>query len=237
MWNLPGSGIKPTLAGRFSTIESPGKHPIISPIHSVCSSTTLFQFPKIIHPYLFFWPLKNISEIALSKNLQKYRPWVSSEYHGVALEWNGVEFQTPHLDPLPGVKSHSGFGIKEFYNYTSLMVKQKHVGPASITFILNASEFSRDIYGGSLKMFYQLSHQGSPRILEWVAYPFSIASSQSRNQTRVSCIVGRFFTRWGAREALRILDISEPFADLWVVDQLGQGTHAKMTNGVCILQC
>ena len=31
--------------------------------------------------------------------------------------------------------------------------------------------------------FYHLSHQGSPRILEWVAYPFSRASSQSRNQT------------------------------------------------------
>ena len=105
------------------------------------------------HPYLFFWPLKNISEIALAKNLQKYRPPVSSEYHGVALDWNGVEFQTPHLDHLPGVKSHSGFEIKEFYNYTSLVVKQKHVGPASITFILNASEFSRDIYRGSLKMF------------------------------------------------------------------------------------
>ena len=28
-----------------------------------------------------------------------------------------------------------------------------------------------------------LRHQGSPRILEWVAYPFSRASSQPRNQT------------------------------------------------------
>ena len=33
---------------------------------------------------------------------------------------------------------------------------------------------------------YQLSHQGSPRILEWVAYPFSRGSSRPRNQTRVS---------------------------------------------------
>ena len=30
---------------------------------------------------------------------------------------------------------------------------------------------------------YQLSHKGSPRILEWVAYPFSSRSSQPRNQT------------------------------------------------------
>ena len=32
------------------------------------------------------------------------------------------------------------------------------------------------------------------RILEWVACPFSRGSSQSRNQNRVSCIAGRFFT-------------------------------------------
>ena len=31
-------------------------------------------------------------------------------------------------------------------------------------------------------------------ILEWVAFPFSSGSSQHRNQTRVSCITGRFFT-------------------------------------------
>ena len=47
---------------------------------------------------------------------------------------------------------------------------------------------------------YQLSHRGSPRILEWVAYPFSSRSSQPRNQTGVSCIVGRFFTNWASRE-------------------------------------
>ena len=47
---------------------------------------------------------------------------------------------------------------------------------------------------------YQLSHQGSPRVLEWVAYPFSHRSSQPRHQTVVPCIEGRFFTSWGARE-------------------------------------
>ena len=32
------------------------------------------------------------------------------------------------------------------------------------------------------------------RILEWVAMPFSRASSRPRNQTQVFCIAGRFFT-------------------------------------------
>ena len=51
------------------------------------------------------------------------------------------------------------------------------------------------------QMLYQLSHKGSPRILEWVAYPFSKGSSQPRNRTGVSCIAGRFFTNWAMREA------------------------------------
>ena len=46
------------------------------------------------------------------------------------------------------------------------------------------------------RLLYWLSHKGSPRILEWVAYPFSSGSSWARNRTRVSCIVGRFFTNW-----------------------------------------
>ena len=35
------------------------------------------------------------------------------------------------------------------------------------------------------QILYHLSHQRSPWILEWVAYPFSRGSSQPRNQTRV----------------------------------------------------
>ena len=38
------------------------------------------------------------------------------------------------------------------------------------------------------QILYQLSHKGSPGILEWVAYPFSRGSSWPRNWTRVTCI-------------------------------------------------
>ena len=48
-------------------------------------------------------------------------------------------------------------------------------------------------------ILYCLSHQGSPRILEWVAYPFSRGSSWPRNRTRVFCIAGRLFTTWATR--------------------------------------
>ena len=40
------------------------------------------------------------------------------------------------------------------------------------------------------------------RILEWVATPFSRASSQPRDWTRVSCIAGISFTIWAAKEAV-----------------------------------
>ena len=51
------------------------------------------------------------------------------------------------------------------------------------------------------KILYQLSHKRNPRILEWVAYPFSSESSRPRNWTKVSCIADRFFTNWAIREA------------------------------------
>jgi len=49
------------------------------------------------------------------------------------------------------------------------------------------------------QIVYQLSHRGSPRILEWVAYPFSSRSSWPKNWTRVCCIAGGFFTNWTMR--------------------------------------
>ena len=52
------------------------------------------------------------------------------------------------------------------------------------------------------QIVYQLSHKGSSRILEWVAYPFSSGSSRPRNWTGVSCIADGFLTNWAIREAL-----------------------------------
>ena len=61
------------------------------------------------------------------------------------------------------------------------------------------------------QILYQLSHKGSPRILEWVACPCCKWSSCPRNWpsnwTRVSCTVGRFFTSWATREVLYVFSI------------------------------
>ena len=50
-------------------------------------------------------------------------------------------------------------------------------------------------------ILYQLSHKGSPRILEWEAYAFCKGSSRPKNWTGVFHIAERFFTNWATREA------------------------------------
>ena len=49
-------------------------------------------------------------------------------------------------------------------------------------------------------ILYQLSHKGSPRMLQWVAYPFCRGSSRPRNWTGASCTAGGFFTNWAIKE-------------------------------------
>ena len=73
-------------------------------------------------------------------------------------------------------------------------------------------------------ILYQLSHQRSPRILEWVAYPYSSRSFQPGNQTGVSCIAGIFFTNWAMREAPRGWDgfIESPTQRTWICANSGR---------------
>ena len=51
-------------------------------------------------------------------------------------------------------------------------------------------------------ILHQLNHKGSPRILEWVAYPISSGSSRPRDWTGVSCISCGFLTNWAVRETM-----------------------------------
>ena len=71
------------------------------------------------------------------------------------------------------------------------------------------------------QIFYQLNHKWSPRILEWITYPFSSRSSQPRNRTRVYCIAGGFFTNWVIREA---------FATPWTIQSM-EFSRPEYCNG------
>ena len=73
-------------------------------------------------------------------------------------------------------------------------------------------------------ILYQLSRKKSPRILQWVTYPFSSRSSQPRSQTGVSCIAGGFFTNWAIREAQ---DMSPLYAKFWSMWRL-KITHLRL---------
>ena len=69
------------------------------------------------------------------------------------------------------------------------------------------------------QILYQPSHKGRPRILEWVAYPFSSGSSWPRNQIRVSCIASVFFTNCAIRKA-------------WITDLLSVSTSGTSLSGI-----
>ena len=53
------------------------------------------------------------------------------------------------------------------------------------------------------QILYHLSHQGSPRILQCIVYPFSRGASQPWNWTRVSCVLGRAKLPRKPHESLR----------------------------------
>ena len=83
--------------------------------------------------------------------------------------------------------------------------KRKHVGPIPYVDGLSLLQGVFPTQGSNpglphcRRILYQLSHKGSPRVLEWVA--FSSRSSWPRNRTGVSCTAGGFFTNWAITEA------------------------------------
>ena len=63
--------------------------------------------------------------------------------------------------------------------------------------------------------------------LEWVAFPLSRKSSQLRDQTQVSCIVGRLSTSWATREAQECWSVAYPVFS-------GSSRHRNLTGVSCI---
>ena len=60
---------------------------------------------------------------------------------------------------------------------------------------------------------YYYCHLGAPKILEWLAIPFSRQSSWLRDHTRISWIASRFLMFWATRKELEPdmgLNVSEP---------------------------
>ena len=80
------------------------------------------------------------------------------------------------------------------------------------------------------QILYQLSHRGSPRKLEWVAYPFSSRSSWPRKRTGLSCNAGVFFTNWAIRKAQYSVFWPREFHGPW--DRKESGTTEQLSLSV-----
>ena len=91
-------------------------------------------------------------------------------------------------------------GPMELYNLWNSPGQNTEVGNLSLLQGIFATRRSNPDLPHCKGILYQMSHKGSPRILEWVAIPFSRRSSRPRNWTRVSCIAGGFLTNWAIRE-------------------------------------
>ena len=121
--------------------------------------------------------------------------------HGILqariLEWVAFPFsRDPLVDPNPGIEPRSP-ALQADSLSTEPQGKPKNTGVGSLS-LLQGIFLTQGSNQGLLHcrwILYQLSHQGSPRILVWVAYPFSGRSSWCTNRTGVSCNVG------AAREA------------------------------------
>ena len=87
------------------------------------------------------------------------------------------------------------------YSPWNFLGQNTGVGSLSLLQGISPTQGSNPSLHHCRQSLYQLSHKGSPRILGWVAYPFSRGSSRPRNWTGVSCITGGFFTNWTIREA------------------------------------
>ena len=112
-----------------------------------------------------------------------------SSVHGILqariLGWVAVSFSKGCFDPWsPALQADS------LQSQPLGKLKNTRVGSLSLPKHMFPTQGSNPHYRWIL---YQLSHKESPRILEWVTYPFSSGSSPPRNQMGVSCTAGGFF--------------------------------------------
>ena len=107
-----------------------------------------------------------------------------SSVHGILQEfyWSGQPFPSPGDLPNPGLVAIP-FSRGQFQHRDRNQV-----------FCIIGGYFTNFTNFLFLCIGPRKDHQESPRIPEQVAYSFSKGSSQPRNQTKVSCTAGGFFT-------------------------------------------
>ena len=89
------------------------------------------------------------------------------------------------------------WGVCATFSFTVVWnLKLENIGKMALKW----SESSSVVSDSVTPMGYTVHGILEARILEWIAFPFSRASSQPRDLTQVSRIAGGFFTNWATRE-------------------------------------
>ena len=135
------------------------------------------------HVRLFVTPWTGVCQAPLSIGFPR------QEY------WSGLPCLPPGDLPSPGIIPRSP-ALQADSLQSEPPGKPKNTGVGSLSLLqgIFPTQGSNPGLPHCKQILYPLSHQGSPRILEWVAYPFSRGTFQPRDQTQVLCIAGGFFT-------------------------------------------
>ena len=131
----------------------------------------------------------------------KWESFISKIWFPTALQIPYMDYsrlanQLPSLKfpwtPLSGSRSVLSDSLRPHGLYNPWNSPEQNTGVGSLSLLQGIFPIQGSNPGlpHCRRIIYQLSHNRSPRILEWVAYPFSSRSSQPRNWTGVSCIAG-----------------------------------------------
>ena len=133
------------------------------------------------------------------------RPWTVARQAPLFMEfprqeyWSELPFPPPRDLPDPGIKPKSpaapalaggffttkppGKPVHGLYSPWISPGQNTVAGSCSLLQRIFSTQGSNPGLLHCRQILYQPSHQGSPRLLEWVACPFSSGSSRPRNQT------------------------------------------------------
>ena len=173
---------------------------LLGPVGQIKCIRQVYPIEQCLGHSTWKWNWKSLSRVQLFAT-----PWTIPSVEFSRPEyWSGWLFLSPGDLPNPGIESRSpALQVDSLPSESQGKPKNTGVGSLSLLqWIFPTQELNQGL-PHCRWILYQLSHKGSPRILEWVAYPFPRGSSWPRNRTGVSCIAGGFFTNWAVREAQR----------------------------------
>ena len=124
----------------------------------------------------------------------KYIPRTLNSYNLLVLSWSVTEAE--YTGPFKLKIRYEPFLKRLKINRTKKKRKTREIHWPTFVFL----EVTQLYLTLCNPMDYTVHTILQARILEWVAIPFSRGSSQPRNRTQFSYIVGRFFTNWATRD-------------------------------------